>query len=293
MLGSRRLLQLGALALLVALAVGLALALVHRPAAGHVDLAGRSFSIRSQLVPQEPQFGDTVVASIDVSVDPTRFDPDSIRVKTDFAPYEVASRSRTVRTVGGVSSVHIERRLRCLTLRCVPHGAVRTFLFTPAVISYRQGTAHADLVRGWPTLRVRSRITAADIAAPVLRVPPPVAAPVQYRLPSGATGYALLVLAGLLAAGGAALLLWVGLRRIAPPLRRVPPLERVLARLAASCSNGDSGRRRRALEELARELEPLDEPLSIESRVLAWGPADPKPEAVSDLTSRVRTAVRR
>jgi hypothetical protein len=66
----------------------------------------------------------------------------------------------------------------------------------------------------------------------------------------------------------------------------------VLSELTASSSNGDSGRRRRALEMLARELEPLDQSLSAESRVLAWGPEEPRPQAISDLTARVRKEVR-
>ena len=74
---------------------------------------------------------------------------------------------------------------------------------------------------------------------------------------------------------------------------REAPLDRILHELAAVSTNGDSGRRRRALEELARELEPLDEPLSAESRVLAWAPADPRPETIADLTDRVRAAVTR
>jgi hypothetical protein len=127
----------------------------------------------------------------------------------------------------------------------------------------------------------------------VLRVPAPVAAAAEYRVSPTATGYVLLVVAGLLAASGVFLLLRVGLRRVAPARRAVPPLERVLAELAASSANGDSGRRRRALEELARELEPLDAPLSAESRVLAWGPDEPQADTVSDLASRVRKEVQR
>jgi hypothetical protein len=127
----------------------------------------------------------------------------------------------------------------------------------------------------------------------VLRVPPPTPAPDESRIPAGATGYALLVLAGLLAVGGAALLLGVAFRKISPARRQVPPLDQALSELAASSSNGDSGRRRRALDVLARELEPLDQSLSAESRVLAWGPDEPHPETISDLTARVRKEVRR
>jgi hypothetical protein len=291
-LRSRRLLQLGALALLVALAVGFALALAHRPAGGHVDLGGRPVSIRKELAPAHPQFGDTVVATIDVFADPSLVDPGSVQIRARFEPYVIVSSSRSVHGVDGAAVIHVESRLRCLDLPCVPLGSVKAFPFKPVRISYREGLTTRTVASEWPALRVHSRVTRADLGRPLLRVPSPVGAPAHYRLPSTATGYALLVFAALLAAGGAALLLSVGLRRIGPARRRAAPLEQVLAELAASCANGDSGRRRRALEQLACELEPLDEPLSVESRVLAWGPKDPQTEAISDLTTRVRTAVR-
>ena len=61
----------------------------------------------------------------------------------------------------------------------------------------------------------------------------------------------------------------VGLRRLELRRRAPTPLDRALGELATA--NGDSGRRRRALEQLAREIEPIDPGLSAESRVLAWG----------------------
>jgi hypothetical protein len=272
----RRLLQAGALALLIALGAGLTLALLHGPS--HGDLGSGPLTIRTQLSPQDPQFGDTVVATIDVSGA-----RDNVRVRSNFAPYAVVSTRRSVRAAGGESFVRIVTRLRCLELSCLPGAAIKTFRLKPVRVS---GEAHA-----WPPLRVHSRITKGDSARPVLRVPPPAAAPARYGVSPTAAGTVLLVLAGLLAAGGVFLLLRVALRKIVPTRRPLPPLERVLAELAASSSNGDFGRRRRALEELARELEPLDEPLSVESRVLAWGPDEPRPEAVSDLATRVRQEV--
>jgi hypothetical protein len=291
-LRSRRLPQLGALAALIALAVGLVLALAHGPSGARVDLGGRAVSVRQDLTPRDPRFGDTVLATIDVFADPSRVDAGSLKVKARFGPYAVSSSSRSVRTAGGISVTHVENRLRCLTLRCVPPGRVKAFRFKPVRVSYRAGSRTHAVASPWPALRVHSRVTEADLARSVLRVPEPVAAPPSYSLSPTATGWGLLALAALLAGGGAVLLLMVALRRTAPARRRVPPLERVLRELAAASTNGDSGRRRRALEELARELEPLDLPLSVESRVLAWGPAEPRTEAISDLTSRVRRSVR-
>ena len=146
---------------------------------------------------------------------------------------------------------------------------------------------------GWPALRVHARVQAADLLQPMLRVGPPQAQP-SYRLPPGVTGWALLAVALAGALGGLTLLA----RAVLPSLafaRRRPgtPLERILRELSNGSANGDAGRRRGALEQLARELEPLDEPLSFESRVLAWAPQEPEPETISDLVRRAHTVVDR
>jgi len=214
-------------------------------------------------------------------------------VTTGFGPYRVVFGSRTVRSLGGISVTHVERRLRCLDVACAPPGDSTTLRFPPLRISYRDDSGPETLVTSWPVLRVHSRVAQADLRRPVLHVPPPVLTASHYRLPPRATGYALLSLAALLALGGAALLVGVVLRRERVRRRAGEPLERILGELSAASSNGDTARRRRALEELARELEPLDEPLSVESRVLAWAPQDPEAGAISDLTTRVRTAVPR
>ena len=286
--GSRRLLQLGAIALLVALGAGLTAALLGGGREERIDLGGRPVVVRPQLAPLEPQFGDSVTATTEVFAG-AGVDPRTVRIRTNFAPYQVVLTTRRLREVGDVSVVSVVTRLRCLEVGCVPKGTLRTFRFKPLRVSYDDGAATGQ----WPALRVHSRLTKADAERPVVRVPPPVAAPVRYRVSPTATGIVLLVLAALLAVGGAFLLLRVGLRRIGPTRPSVPPLERVLGELAASCSNGSSARRRRALEALACELEPLDASLSAESRILAWGPREPEAATISDLTSRVRTAVYR
>jgi len=205
-----RFVRLGALAVLAALGAGLVFALVHVPAGGHVSPGGRPLTIHAQLAPRDPQFGDTVVATIEVHTG--RVDPESVHVHAAFAPYEVVSRTRSVRDIGGSPVVRLVTRLRCLEVQCVPRGAEKTFRFRAAAISFAGGSR----VAAWPRLRVHSRLTRAALARPVVRVPPPVAAPARYRLPPTATGIVLLVLAALLGGCGAFLLLRIGLRRARP-----------------------------------------------------------------------------
>jgi hypothetical protein len=266
------------LVLVAGLAAGFVVALLHRPGAKTTArLGAQKVSVRQTLSPRSAQFGDTVVATTDVLA------RGSVRLSSDFAPYRVVSTKRTVSSSGSVRLTHVTQRLRCLEPACVPAGSGTTVRFAPLQVSYGGGSR----TFAWPALHVSSRVGGADIRRAVLRVPAP--APVLHPA-RRAFGWGLIVLAAALATGGAALLLRLWL----PPLRArrqmVPPLERALVEARASAAE-DPGQRRRALEALARELEPLDAPLSAESRVLAWAPPDPEPAAIAELTGRVQEAL--
>jgi hypothetical protein len=286
----RRLLP-AALAVFAALVAALLFATLHRPGGTNVLPGSHAVSVEARLSPQDPQFGDTVRASAEVLVDRKRVDPHTIRLRTGFAPYRLAAATRSIRTSGGYSVVRLEQVLRCVSVLCVPSGARKTFHFAPLRVAYREGSARRTLAISWPVLRVHSRVAAADLSHPVLRVPP-APPPSRYRLSPGVTGYTLLALAAVLALGGAALVVRAGLRVWATHLRRREPLlDRILWELAAAASDGDARRRRQALEQLARELEHVDGPLSTESRALAWAPSDPPADSISELTTRVRAVM--
>jgi len=291
-LRSRR--SLAVLALVVALLAGFAVAALHRPGEPRLRPAGPPVAVQRSLSPRDPAFGDTVTATVAVVVDPRRVDVESVRVRSSVAPFRILSTRRTERRSGGTATIRVEQRLRCLDAGCVPPGATGTVRFGAVRVDYLAGRERRSARASWPVLRVHARVTPGDVQHPFLRVPPARPAAVDYRLPPRATGYTLLAVAGLLALGGAATLLRVGLAATGlPRRRRLSALDRILHELTAASANGDSGRRRRALEHLARELEPLDETLSAESRVLAWAPEDPRPEAIADLTGRVLGAVPR
>lgn len=280
-------------AVVAGLAVVFAVVLLRRSSEPSVRLAGPPVSVVRTVSPQDPQFGDTVTATVDVAVDGRRVDPDSVRVQSDFAPYEVVSSGRRVRRTGDVSTIRFVYRLQCLELACTPRGDRTTVRFAALRMVYDTQGRSGALRSGWPALRVHSRVTAADLRRPFFRAGPPQVSATDYRLPPRPTGWALLALALLLAAGGVGVVAWSELHgRRRPRSSSTQTLETILRELAAASSNGDSGRRRRTLERLAQELAPLDEPLSEESRVLAWAPQDPGPEAIADLTTRVRTALR-
>jgi hypothetical protein len=283
---AKTILVLAASVVLASLAV-FAIAAFRRPAQSTVHVLGRPVAAIRRIDPAEPQFGDPVTATIEVVVDERRVDPRSVRVDARFAPYVVTTGTRSLRRADGFSIVQIVDRLDCLDSACLPKGAAATLRFPRLRVAYPGGT----LVAAWPPLRTHARVQPVDLAHPTLRVGPP-RAHATYRLPPRLTGWVLLAAAFVSLFGGLMLLV----RAARPWLRfsRRPDgttVEQILAELAGAGENGDTGRRRRTLERLARELEPLDEPLSFESHVLAWAPHDPGPEAISDLADRVRTVV--
>jgi hypothetical protein len=280
---------LAALAAVAALAgsAGLVFAALHRPAQSPVRLTGTPVALRTSLSPAEPQFGDSVVATIDVFVDTQRVDVRTVKLAARFEPFSVTSSSRSTRRTGGVTRLRVVDVIDCLDAVCAPQGAPHTFRLPRLRVTYPGGAR----VAAWPPLRVHPRVVAADVAHPQLRVDPPQAR-AHYRFSPAATGWALMALAATCAIGGLGLLV----RLVVPALpshRRLQrtPLEELLDELASGRANGDVGRRRTALEELARALQPLDEPLSYETRVLAWASDEPAPAAIADLALRARTVM--
>jgi hypothetical protein len=278
---------LAALILLVAGGVGGWL-LFRGPAAADLQLANPPIDLRASLSPAEPQFADTVTAYVDVFVDTAVIDPATIRLDLGLAPYRRIGGSRTLRRAGRIAALHVEARLECLQAGCIPPKSLYTFTFRPLTVRYRAGGAAQKAQIGWPRLTVHSRLTEALRAHPALRVGAIHAAPPSFRVAPRRAGVALLVAAALLGLAGLAILVALAGRPLLARRRGPGALELILEEVRASSSNGDSARRRGALEQLARELAPLDGELSRESRVLAWAPSDPPPAAVEDLARRAR-----
>jgi hypothetical protein len=249
------------------------------------------------LSPQIVLFGDTLTARVDVTVDPARVDPDSVRVRTDFAPWELVEPPRRARKDGrGTAYVSVTFVLRCLTSPCVPPRDTAPRDFPPALVTY---AGDGRLEVEWPRLVVHSRIP--DRApqfpwkADVVSLPA-----VSYRLPPG-------VLLGLLLGGAVLLTLSGGAlayrarppRRVAPeplpappPEPPLPPLERALVLLEDPHPQDGTADRRRALELVADALAGRDEGLAANARALAWSEHDPPPSETTGLAARARTALR-
>jgi len=268
---------------------------------------------QADLAPKVALFGDTVQAHVDIVVDTTRIDPDSIRVASDFLPWEIVDKpERRQTSAGDLAYVRTAYTLRCLSATCVPSGRSTTYQFHPGRVSFARVTRTApdeDSVRvTWPSFRVFSRVAAADLQnnprssapwqADAVSLPA-----VTFRLAPGRLVAVLLVLALALAAGAVwlAVAAWPRREHAPPPPPPPPPaepmlspLEQALVLLEQSVRNDGVEEQRRALELVAEELETAawgDPSLANAARRLAWSAVAPPIDATSDLAARVRAAV--
>jgi hypothetical protein len=259
-------------------------------------------------------FGDQVQARLDVFVDRSRADPDTLRIDTKFFPYtRVGVPDRAHARDGSTDRISYAYTLDCLTLACFPGDRKREARidFPVAVVRYheRSGTPRGLAVR-WPTFRLVSRLpppTPAQrrraaqsgvvfTASPASGLFAPVGMPAAtYRL-SPLLLAALLFAGTLLALAAAAFLgrpVVAELRRAAavpegPPLTS---LERALERVersAAKDGRGDRG----ALAWLARELPQAGlHDLVRRARRLAWSEHEPTADESLALARDVRAAL--
>jgi hypothetical protein len=261
-------------------------------------------------------FGDTVLAHVDVLLDRTRVDPESIRVSADFVPFEAIGRpERRRRDAGDRSHVRMTFVLRCLSGACVPAADSERVEFLPARVSFaapsEQGVNESSLPVQWPSVVVFPRfdpeltggpdgiVISQPWRADLLSLPS-----VSYRRAPGLVAALLLSSAALLVFGGIGLayLAWPKRAPAPPPEPEPPPepvqvlspLEVALALLEQSIRTDGAADQRRALELVAEELELADwgdRELARTARALAWSEEVPPIDETSSLAARVRTAL--
>lgn len=292
----RALLALAAVSLAAPAATGGAAPAQGRPA----------IAVRAALQPRIVLFGDTITARVEVTLDPRRVDPGSVRVAAGFAPWELVGKpERKRRDAPAVAYLRTSFTLRCVRGACVPPRETAPLQFPPGRVTYAERGARRrrSLRAVWPVLVVHTRIISSDFQRPDALASPWTADLVSlpaasYRLAPGI----VLVLAatggGISAAAGLALAYLAWPRR-RPPLAPQPqpqaglgPLQRALALLQDPARpNGPAGRRR-ALELVAEELAARGESgLAEAARALAWSQQEPPVEEASRLAARARAAL--
>jgi len=262
-------------------------------------------SATGALEPRIVLFGDTLTATVDVVVDRTVIDPDSVEMAWSHEPWTAVGRpSVERRDSGSTTSLRTAYVLRCLTVQCVPAREKETVEFEPASVSYAatvgNDTSRLAVEVPWQPLLVHTRISGLEsgqrdaLAAPwradLVSLPA-----VSYRV-SPWLAIALLALAGgLLLAAGAVIAYRALPEREPPPEPEPPPppvvspLEQALALLEGTAATNGAQARRRALELVAEALERWgDDDLAQTARTLAWSEASPEGEETKELAARLR-----
>jgi hypothetical protein len=284
--------------------------------ADRIPLPRSASGIEAQTTfsPRVALFGDTVRAHVDVVLDTTRVDPDSVRVAAGFIPWEAVGKpERMQRDAGETAHVRTTFVLRCLTGACILTGQSARLTFDNARISFSGPGSNlgkeSSIRAPWPALLVYPRFAAASLgdaqgsAAPwradLVTLPA-----ASYRFVPG------IIVALLLAGSAIAAIAAVGLAYVAWP-RRAPrplpepepelppgpalsPLEQALALLEESVRVDGAEGQRRALELVAEELELAqwgDPDLARTARVLAWSEGVPPPDQTNALAARVRSTL--
>lgn len=302
----RIVLAAGALVLVATLAAALAAIFVldRGGAGGSTPTTPQDgLAASAELEPRIVLFGDTLIASVDVVVDRSAIDVDTVRIAWAPAPWRlVRPPERTVETDAGTAHVRMRFLLRCLTRECAPVRPTEEITFAPARVTYpsADGSGPERVEAEWPTLLVHSRLAALDsgrrdaLAAPwradFVSLPA-----VSYRVRPGVASGALVALAALLFGIGAVVTYRAWPRREPEPEPEPPPppvaspLEQALALLESPVAVNGTESRRRALELVADEVERMgDTELALAARALAWSPHAPEVPATRALATRLR-----
>lgn len=274
---------------------------------------GKAISADALVVPQSHLFGELIHVRIDAVVDRRKLDPNRLRVRTHWTPYQAIGPLQRTRTdVGEFSKLRWDADLQCVVVECAPAAgsAVRRTLNSSTIVysGTPSGGGQFEPVKiAWPEVNLFSRLDPLDLerrASVVSRrgtnvqlralLPP-------WRVttaPLGATAFRIspttlfwtALLLALLAVAGAGVLLRPWLPHFAAFRRKPPrtPLEHALDAVDQA-RGGVSTHERKALELLAVELRRTGHgEFAWTATELAWSTSTPPPDETGALTAAVR-----
>lgn len=286
---------------LLAILVGLGIRELWLARSGEdaVTQSPETIAVQARVTPDVHTFGEPVVASVEVVADAGFIKPETVRVETEFDPYELAGEATVDREiVDGVARIVFRYPLRCLKEGCDAAAARGVAQLEPGLVRYRfvEGSGPGRHILDWPPFEVASRVSPADVEALRWRASDTTLPEATSRVGPVGLALALLALAGVLAGAAfwLARRLWRTEREDTTEEARVDrsPLERALDLVLADSGNGAaSPDRRRTLERLARELAAVGQRgLADDARALAWSPQVASSDEVAGLARRVSEA---
>jgi hypothetical protein len=232
-------------------------------------------------------FGDRILARVVVALDTRRVRPTTLRLTDHLAPLTQLGAAATARlTQGSLELVTVVVPVSCLTAACVGRSGVVQVV--PPLVHASVLARDGRIVRtsaAWPTLSVRDRVSASDLAAAT----PPFAADTTpptptYRIAPRTLATLLTLLAVLCAVGAIAVAGWEAHLRIARGRRQPTALEQAL-RLTREAERRAAPDRRRALALLGRALERDQRSAAV--RKLAWSESVPEPHELEEIVTDI------
>jgi hypothetical protein len=249
--------------------------------------AGPPVQAHATVMPATAGVGVRVTAEAQITIDPRRVDPASVRVSFGVAPLAV---------LGPIERTGLRFRVvaACLDEACAPNAQPRQVRLVPIRVTGRLRNGRPlSASFSWPVLVLVPKVPAAALRGnPPFRLeaspPPP-----RYRVAPGTLAALLDAAAAVLALAVAAVvfLLWRRTVRRRAELRR-DPLDRALE-LARESAHRPAEDRRRALGLLARVLDGRRPALAEPVEALAWSRPPPSAEATTSLADDVEQAVHR
>jgi len=253
--------------------------------------------VTTSVTPGWIYFADRLTARVDVLVDTSRVDPNSVVVDAPLGAWEQASGPTASTTIAGGLAHRTETfTLRCITFACLPHGTVVQPFHLPPVAVTVKTTAGASLTvrRPWPAIDVAGRFLPPTTGAVRPELGLETGAPgLTFRVDPSTLTLALFALAGLLVAASLALGT-VELKRFVAvrgqSLDDRPPLVRALALVRQAQGRGVDDRRR-AVALLARVL-PRPERESAAAAEIAWSRPEPSSDQLGELAKTIESKIR-
>jgi len=304
---TRRLVVLAvAAAALAGVAAVLAVAFLTGSAPDVAPPAGDPVVLEASIVPEQGLFGDRLDATLTVTIDSSRVDPETVEVAVFFRPFRRVGPIERERTdLGETVVLEYGAPIQCVDRGCLATGGAPGVDLPVGVVRYapRSGPL-GSLPVTWPSVSLASRLAPEQVDA--LRASPETIVldgetddppPVSYAIGPPVLGW-LLVGAGALAVlafGG-----WLAWRLRGPardtaepetaPAEETP-LAAAVAAVERALAQGDADARRGALDALALELGRRDRPaLAREARRLAWSRTVPGVAGTQALLEQLREA---